>query len=35
MMPHLAEEAWAALGNEGLIAGRLAPVDPACWSTTK
>ena len=30
MLPHLAEEAWAALGNEGLIAGQPWPShDPA------
>ncbi len=30
MLPHLAEEAWAALGNEGLIAGQPWPAhDPA------
>jgi leucyl-tRNA synthetase len=30
MLPHLAEEAWAALGNEGLIAGQPWPEhDPA------
>ncbi len=30
MLPHLAEEAWAALGNDGLIAGQAWPLhDPA------
>jgi leucyl-tRNA synthetase len=30
MMPHLAEEAWAAMGNAGLIAGAAWPeVNPA------
>ena len=30
MLPHLAEEAWAALGNHGLIAGQPWPShDPA------
>ena len=35
MMPHLAEECWAALGHKTLVATEAWPqLEPACWSRT-
>ena len=36
MAPHLAEESWAQLGDEGMIADAAWPASTRrCWSTTR